>query len=100
VNEGLNQIDNITQRNTANAEESAAASEELSGQAASLKKLLTLFTLEEHGAHADKQPAIKQGNDRPADFSEQYRIEDQSKGLRDESSKIISLDDFDFGKYG
>ena len=96
VNEGLGQIDNITQRNTANAEESAAASEELSSQAASLRKLLTLFTLEEHGSHTDQQPAIKQGKDRPTDFSEQYRIEDKGKGLRDESSKIISLDDFDF----
>jgi methyl-accepting chemotaxis protein len=100
VNEGLTQIDNITQRNTANAEESAAASEELSGQAANLRKLLTLFTLEEHGSHTDQLPAIKKGNDRPADFSKQYRIEDQSKGLGDESANIFSQDDFDFGKYG
>ncbi len=37
VNTGLGQIDQVTQSNTASAEESASAAEELSGQAAQLK---------------------------------------------------------------
>ncbi len=45
VNQGLNQIDGVTQQNTANAEESAAAAEELSGQAMQLQHLLSRFTL-------------------------------------------------------
>lgn len=45
VNQGLAQIDQVTQQNTANAEESAAASEELSGQAAQLQQVLARFTL-------------------------------------------------------
>ncbi len=45
VNQGLNQIDGVTQQNTANAEESAAAAEELSGQAMQLQHLLNRFTL-------------------------------------------------------
>lgn len=45
VNQGLAQIDHVTQSNTANAEQSAAASQELSGQAAQLKQALTHFRL-------------------------------------------------------
>ncbi|MFW5701812.1 MAG: methyl-accepting chemotaxis protein, partial [Bacteroidota bacterium] len=37
INEGLGQIDRVTQTNTASAEESASAAEELSGQASQLK---------------------------------------------------------------
>ncbi len=43
VNQGLGQIDRVTQQNTANAEESAAASEELSVQARQLLQMLEQF---------------------------------------------------------
>jgi len=49
VNLGLGQIENVTQTNTANAEESAAAAEELSSQAEQLKELLGRFRLGESG---------------------------------------------------
>jgi len=45
VNQGLTQIDQVTQQNTANAEESAAASEELSAQANQLLQTLSRFQL-------------------------------------------------------
>ncbi|MFZ5774741.1 MAG: HAMP domain-containing methyl-accepting chemotaxis protein [Thermodesulfobacteriota bacterium] len=45
VNEGLGQIDQVTQQNTANAEESAAAAEELSSQATQLRQMLARFKL-------------------------------------------------------
>nr|HQV33441.1 methyl-accepting chemotaxis protein [Calditrichia bacterium] len=45
VNVALSQIDKVTQVNTASAEESAAAAEELSGQARELKHLLQQFRL-------------------------------------------------------
>jgi methyl-accepting chemotaxis protein len=45
VSTGLNQIDQVTQSNTASAEQSAAAAEELSGQAQMLKNLITQFKL-------------------------------------------------------
>lgn len=41
----LGQIDQVTQRNTASAEESAAVSEELSGQAVGLKDQIQRFKL-------------------------------------------------------
>ena len=49
VNLGLGQIENVTQGNTANAEESAAAAEELASQAEQLKELLSRFRLNASG---------------------------------------------------
>jgi methyl-accepting chemotaxis protein len=45
VNHGLGQIDQVTQQNTANAEQSAASSEELSSQASQMRSMLARFTL-------------------------------------------------------
>ena len=45
ITEGVEQIASVIQRNTATAEESAASSEELSGQAAILKSLIDRFEL-------------------------------------------------------
>ncbi|MGE5479476.1 MAG: methyl-accepting chemotaxis protein [Chloroflexota bacterium] len=45
INVGFHQIDKVTQQNTASAEQSASASEELSGQARMLKDMLSRFSL-------------------------------------------------------
>ncbi len=45
VNQGVDQISSVVQTNSATAEESAAASEELSGQAAILERLVSQFRL-------------------------------------------------------
>jgi len=45
INQGLGQVDQVTQQNTATAEESAAASQELSAQAVELKGMLEKFRL-------------------------------------------------------
>lgn len=45
INIGVDQISNVVQTNSATAEQSAAASEELSGQAAMLKELISQFRL-------------------------------------------------------
>jgi len=47
INIGVDQISNVVQTNSATAEESAAASEELSGQATMLKELIAQFRLTE-----------------------------------------------------
>ena len=49
INEGVDQIANVVQTNSATAEQSAAASEELSSQAALLKNLMKQFTLKSKG---------------------------------------------------
>ena len=45
IAKGVDQISNVVQTNSATAEESAAASEELSGQANMLKDLIGYFRL-------------------------------------------------------
>lgn len=45
VGQGLSQIDAVTQQNTAHAEETASAAEELSGQSATLQNLMGRFRL-------------------------------------------------------
>ncbi|WP_429885961.1 methyl-accepting chemotaxis protein [Geoalkalibacter halelectricus] len=45
VNLGLGQVDQVTQQNTANAEQSAAAAEELAGQSRHLRELMGRFKL-------------------------------------------------------
>ncbi|RHB36130.1 methyl-accepting chemotaxis protein [Enterocloster aldenensis] len=49
VTQGIVQISNVVQTNSATAEESAAASEELSGQAQILKNLISQFKLKDMG---------------------------------------------------
>jgi methyl-accepting chemotaxis protein len=52
INEGLNQIDKVTQTNTASAEESASASDELSSQANSLRAMVAKFKLKDGDVRA------------------------------------------------
>lgn len=49
INEGLNQVDQVTQQNSAGSEELAAASEEMSSQAAMVKQMLEKFKLRKQG---------------------------------------------------
>ena len=56
VTEGIDQISSVVQTNSATSEESAAASEELSSQAALMKDLMSRFTLRE-GASGYTAPA-------------------------------------------
>ncbi len=49
VNLGLEQIDQVTQQNTANAEKSASAAEDFSSQALLLQEMLQRYLLEERG---------------------------------------------------
>jgi methyl-accepting chemotaxis protein len=76
VNQGLSQIENVTQRNMAHAEESAAAAEELSGQANRALQMLKQFSLNESisaGIAKDKsahQTAIAFSEDQQEGFDE------------------------------
>ncbi len=111
VNQGLGQIDQVTQANTANAEESAAAAEELSGQASNLKQMITRFRL------ANTMTMVRSFDSFQSDHQESPRgmkalpagMAKGSKGGRKSASKdgrsssnpadIIALDDEDFGKF-
>jgi len=92
ITQGLDQIDQITQSNTASAEEIAAASEELASQSVHLKSMISIFKLKE-----GKNIVIndqKQISDRSA--SE----EDGFKSFKNiDPSTVIALDDDDFNRF-
>jgi methyl-accepting chemotaxis protein len=63
INQELNQIDQITQSNTANAEETAATAEQLAGQTNYLEELLDNFKVDEESCETymvSKKPAGEQ----------------------------------------
>lgn len=70
ITDGLDQIDQVTQANTASAEESASAAEELAGQAQQLKAMIGTFRLKQYG-EAARQYALEDKRD------EQYDYEDE-----------------------
>ncbi len=65
---GVEQISSVVQTNSATAEESAAASEELSGQAQTLKDLIHKFQLNEQ---ADQNNEYSQGRDNQSEPSQE-----------------------------
>jgi methyl-accepting chemotaxis protein len=98
VNQGLGQIGQVTQQNTANAEESAAAAEELSAQAEQMRMMLSRFMLNSQTAIVRSDPARGTAMALPvpsvaSSDTEQAPAEEQA------SSKMIALDDSEFGKY-
>ncbi|MDQ1265279.1 MAG: methyl-accepting chemotaxis protein [Bacteroidota bacterium] len=107
INQGLSQIDKVTQTNTASAEESASASEELSGQAANLKEMISKFRLRDEGKFNKYQDrdSYSGGGGMMLGGRPQSRKLPQAKHdfgrHRDEMipEDIIKLEDDDFGKY-
>jgi methyl-accepting chemotaxis protein len=118
---GLSQIDQVTQSNTASAEESASASEELSSQAQQVKAMLARFKLKQtenrmtntemmellkaelasRGIHSDGNPSAASHN-----TAAQHQVPNTVKKPAAKAPKanlkpsdIISLDDSNFGKF-
>jgi methyl-accepting chemotaxis protein len=119
INQGLAQIDSVTQQNTANAEETAAASQELFSQAAQVRKLLERFRLK--GNATESKPESIQGKKpisvahppqtvmKRQEYSVQSRIpapieswgraDNRNRNEMVKPEQIIALDDQEFGKY-
>jgi methyl-accepting chemotaxis protein len=104
INEGLIQIDKVTQTNTASAEESASASEELSGQANMLKNMVSKFMILEDSHYRrtayDNNRGVKMissQRENPRRLSSHYQNEHSFANPRPED--IIKLDEDDFGRY-
>ncbi|MGE4290771.1 MAG: methyl-accepting chemotaxis protein [Desulfovibrio sp.] len=55
VNQGLTQVEQVTQANTASAEQTASAAEELSSQAAWLRQVLGRFRTEQGGSQPNRK---------------------------------------------
>ncbi|PKM48271.1 MAG: methyl-accepting chemotaxis protein, partial [Firmicutes bacterium HGW-Firmicutes-6] len=84
INLGIEQVSQVVQTNSATAEESAAASEELSGQAELLKHKVGAFRLK--GTNPGRKPTINQ------------TITKKPEPIIEPSIDII-LDDFEMDKY-
>lgn len=125
TNKALGQMDQVTQQNTANSEESAAASQELSNQAGSLQGMLGKFDLKKQdssdGLSAQISPemlaAFQRFMDQQTQTSPSYgvrrvappsqprqpqptqRTPMHGSDLSLDPSKMINLDDDEFGRY-
>ncbi|NOY09370.1 MAG: HAMP domain-containing protein [Spirochaetes bacterium] len=122
INAGLEQIDQVTQANTASSEESASASEELAAQGQQLKGLVARFKLKNNGSgNGDRAEAGFQysHNNKHLEHLMQVKNSMQSSGgnggkpaktgaavaVKDKAKEpvnpkeIIKLDDDDFGKF-
>ncbi len=113
INLGLNQIDSVTQQNTANAEETAAASQELTSQAGKLNQILSYFKLKERkpgdgmvSLGEPRYPTSARAGRRALSAPRRQTLE--WKPVCDEPNEewdhtapedIINLDDSEFGKY-
>ncbi len=80
IEQAINQVSQVVQTNSATSEECAAASEELSNQAARMKEMLSIYNL---------------GN---SDFSSPFSGNSFSSPMSSANEQVISLGD-DFGKY-
>ncbi len=113
---GLNQIDQVTQSNTASAEESASASEELSSQAQQVKSMLSRFKLKAAEGKINNAEVMAMLRNELASRDNSHRtghapaaaahapIPSGSSAARPKPAKvnpadIISLDDNNFGKF-
>lgn len=91
INQGISQVSQVTQTNTATAEQSAAASEELSSQAQLLKSMVSRFKMnDENGTSIETIPQSQ--------FVTGGMTQAAATLTRGKKVKI-SLDDKEFGKY-
>lgn len=109
---GLNQIDQVTQSNTASAEESASASEELSSQAQQVKSMLSRFKLKAADGKVNNADVMamlrselaardgmhKRPGTTPA-ATQKNQVPTRTKLPAMNPADIISLDDSNFGKF-
>jgi methyl-accepting chemotaxis protein len=105
INKGLDQIDQVTHQNTALAEQSAAAAQELAAQAALLQEMLARFTLKRTRI-SKKQTVTKTSQRQLPESSQGYLFEaepEEEAGTEGKEPKgferVIALDDKEFGKY-
>ncbi|MBF0529605.1 MAG: chemotaxis protein [Deltaproteobacteria bacterium] len=60
INQALSEIEQVTQQNTINAEETALAAEELADQATSLQEIVSRFKLKGRISQAEEKPSTPQ----------------------------------------
>ncbi len=112
VNQGLGQVDSVTQRNTANAEETSSAAETLSAQAAQVHHLLRRFKLKDQMVAAasmvmgENEQSDAETDAAPPESHQTSPIDGWGgapvtppKTQTISPKQVIALDDDEFGKY-
>ncbi len=104
TNEALGQVEQVTQGNTSNAEESASAAEELSSQAAHLKQMLGRFQLKADTNGVKQAKMLSSG--KPKERREQEwgtaqpkKKKSGNEGAEVRPEEVIALDDDDFADF-
>ncbi|GAB6058841.1 methyl-accepting chemotaxis protein [Desulfonatronum parangueonense] len=108
INQGLEQIDIVTQQNSAHAEQTASSAQQLSAQALELQDMLAHFRLGDHVAlpasRAIRPPALPQSRGgsafdaRSRDMATRRSLQSGHSGMIDPGVEI-KLDDEEFGKF-
>ena len=108
VHAALTQVESVTQTNTANSEETASASEEMSSQANTLKELVASFQL--HDSYIDTYSELAAEEEEisvisapqktiPSDHENWGMLETEPTSSTVTPTKQILLDDSEFGKF-
>lgn len=108
VNQALSHIDQVTQSNTANAEESASAAQELAGQAQQLAEIVGRFHIAEEEEDEQQTPVKKTTAKIPVNKHHVWRDNGNGQNKRTKDSPfqknrknapVSVLDDEVFGKF-
>ena len=101
INEGLTQIDRVTQTNTASAEQSASAAEQLSGQAHQLRQMIDRFKFSDsHSSYSSNMENSYSGGGMVSGRSHSSNVLPERTHIdRTQPEDIISLESDDFGRY-
>ncbi len=104
VNNGIGQIDQVTQRNTAGAEESAAAAEQLSSQSSYLRQLIGQFKLKDQRQYGETSMAgleiLQTGSISVKNPRSEFGTDVGNWGqIPVKPRPVIALNDGEFGRY-
>ncbi len=103
INVGLGQIDQVTQANTASAEECASAAEELASQAEVLKTIVARFRLKGETKFLHEETHKKNEQIKIEHFKQdrKFNFNHNSAGNSNkiDTKKVVNLDDNNFGKF-
>ncbi|MGK5094502.1 methyl-accepting chemotaxis protein [Deltaproteobacteria bacterium TL4] len=115
INQGLRQIEQVTQANTSTSEETAASAEQLSSQSTHLKQMLSAFKIRREApalpqgltpellqavqSYLASQAGQLPGLNMPQAYAAPQVRETPPRGQKVEPHQIISLDDNEFGRF-
>ncbi|MEZ7892238.1 MAG: methyl-accepting chemotaxis protein [Candidatus Wallbacteria bacterium] len=106
MTQGMSQLDRVTQQNTSTAEQAAAASEELSGQAKALNEMINKFKLKNIdktvNAYVSKNTLTKKSDEKAINNNLNGKKAEYQKMIgnrKNVSQPQIILDDKEFGKF-